>query len=271
MAKYPKSDKEVGLSTKTALTAYRARLIKRMGFDPVDIEAWSRKWRHLCGNGTRRGNPVELTFYQYMVLAREAELTSPDQIGNKPGLYQMGRLGDEGPYKVGNCRFITHEQNLQEQLENTGGDTALYERIKNWRESASEEELQAVQVKRSEAIRTSEKFKEGRKIFAEKMRGRTHLNNEGRRITREKLMGRTYDTHEGMKRSGDAQARPFRLVSPEGTVYTEGRLKQICIDNGLRLSHVRSMLRGNRKSSVNGWTGEYTGPRRCHIKEESND
>ena len=30
--------------------------------------------------------------------------------------YQLGRIGDIGPYMMGNCRFITQRENLQEQF-----------------------------------------------------------------------------------------------------------------------------------------------------------
>jgi hypothetical protein len=56
-----------------------------------------------------------LTFEQYTRLAVDAGLTRANQIGLEPDSYQLGRYRDEGVYRVGNCRFITKEQNLRER------------------------------------------------------------------------------------------------------------------------------------------------------------
>lgn len=56
-----------------------------------------------------------LTFEQYLNKLREAALT-PSDVGNDEGKYNLSRHNDEGAYTDENCRFITREENLQEQF-----------------------------------------------------------------------------------------------------------------------------------------------------------
>lgn len=94
------------------------------GANLENANIWFSKYLLLKNNAKKRKTPMLLSFKQYLLLAKKAELRKPQQIGNKPGKYQLGRLGDTGPYAMGNCRFITHEQNREEQYENGGNAKA---------------------------------------------------------------------------------------------------------------------------------------------------
>jgi hypothetical protein len=60
-----------------------------------------------------------LSLEQYIRMAEDAGI-GPEQIGRRRGEYCVGRLGDQGGYFVGNCRFITVEQNHKEKVQNGG-------------------------------------------------------------------------------------------------------------------------------------------------------
>ena len=38
-----------------------------------------------------------------------------EQIGKGRGQYALARIGDTGPYAIGNCRFVTMEENIKER------------------------------------------------------------------------------------------------------------------------------------------------------------
>lgn len=65
-----------------------------------------------------------MTFDQYLHLALEAGIQTPYEIGIGVDKYQLGRLGDCGDYELGNCRFITMRQNLDERYLNGGTQRA---------------------------------------------------------------------------------------------------------------------------------------------------
>jgi hypothetical protein len=55
-----------------------------------------------------------LTFKQYLDKLVEMGLT-PSNVGNDFGFYNLSRYNDVGCYSNDNCRFITREENLEEQ------------------------------------------------------------------------------------------------------------------------------------------------------------
>lgn len=56
----------------------------------------------------------ELSFSEYCTLVEEASIVS-SQLGIQHGQgYVLARYDDQGPYKYGNCRFITQHDNLRE-------------------------------------------------------------------------------------------------------------------------------------------------------------
>lgn len=58
----------------------------------------------------------KLTLQDFVNLVYEAGIKSSD-LGYKGNRYVLARYRDKGPYAVGNCRFITQEENIAERLE----------------------------------------------------------------------------------------------------------------------------------------------------------
>ena len=83
-----------------------------------------QEWQAILGyckgkrNRASRGTGAEwnLNHWDVKTLLDEASITIFD-VGQKKGMYQLGRHGDTGPYEIGNCRFITKEENLNEYCE----------------------------------------------------------------------------------------------------------------------------------------------------------
>lgn len=91
--------------------------------------SWKRKWQNLRDNAKCKGVVCTLSLDDYIALAKQAGITSPDMIGKSVEKYQMGRIGDTGNYEIGNCRFITMRQNLDERRIN-GGNKKISEKMK---------------------------------------------------------------------------------------------------------------------------------------------
>ena len=60
------------------------------------------------------GIPFELELRDIYWLLYCARI-NVEQVGKRRGEYQLARFGDTGPYALGNCRFITSEENLREK------------------------------------------------------------------------------------------------------------------------------------------------------------
>lgn len=98
-----------GGSKPSAPTIIMSKLEKH----PLDDDGKLReKFRYKKHNSKQRNISYELTFEEYANLLKEAGLKSSD-IGH--ATYHLARYEDEGPYRVGNCRFITAKENLAEQ------------------------------------------------------------------------------------------------------------------------------------------------------------
>lgn len=76
-----------------------------------DGNLW-RKFRQKKRNAEKINIGFELTFDQYCELLSLAKIKSSN-VG--VSLYHLARYGDIGPYKIGNCRFVTYLVNLSEQ------------------------------------------------------------------------------------------------------------------------------------------------------------
>ena len=57
---------------------------------------------------------MDLTWQDVAQLLDEAGITV-DDIGRGSDQYNLARYGDTGPYTIGNCRFITKRENIQER------------------------------------------------------------------------------------------------------------------------------------------------------------
>lgn len=106
-----------GLSKKTLV---RQKLLSVLGFNPEDFWLWSDKLSNLKGRAKYEGKTCSLTFEDYISLAKEANILDPNLIGLKKDDFCMGRIGDQGGYELGNCRFITMAQNQAERIANGG-------------------------------------------------------------------------------------------------------------------------------------------------------
>lgn len=96
--------------------------LSSIGLNPDDYKEWRHKWKAVASSNRKE---CFLTFEQYVQLAVDAGLTKPEQIGKSIDSYHLGRIGDVGPYAIGNCRFILHSQNLAEQKANGGKAVAM--------------------------------------------------------------------------------------------------------------------------------------------------
>jgi hypothetical protein len=108
-------------------TDERIAFLKCLNLDSNELKVWIKKWRSLRANSSTYCK-CKLSFEQYVELATQAGISSAHQIGNHLGQLQMGRIGDKGDYEVGNCRFITKQQNLAEWVANGGKDQMIASR-----------------------------------------------------------------------------------------------------------------------------------------------
>lgn len=73
-----------------------------------------RRYRNKRNNAKRENIDFTLTFEEYSSLVEAAGLKSSD-LGFSGKNYVLARFNDSGSYRVGNCRFITHMENMKEQ------------------------------------------------------------------------------------------------------------------------------------------------------------
>lgn len=190
----------------------------------VDVKWWTDKFRTLVRNAPKKGVFCDLSFDQYVRLAKRAGIKSPDEIGPYKGKFQMGRKGDIGDYTIGNCRFITRERNAYEKHKNGG-------------------------VARGA-------IKQG--LFH---RGRTAATDEYVARRAEKLRGRTKENHLGVSEAARKNSKPFAFRSPTGTVYRGRGLRQFAEDHELHAPSLGDLMKGNLKHH-RGWTRVLSSPRK---------
>ena len=87
-----------------------------------------RRYLNKCVNAQKDGLRCDLTFHEYCLLVKDANLKSSD-LGFTGNMYVLARYNDQGNYTWGNCRFITQKENYDEKVKT---DAELY----NWREEA---------------------------------------------------------------------------------------------------------------------------------------
>lgn len=199
---------------------YNRNLLDQIGLNSADYLRWKKLWSALCSHAQGRGAVCYLTFDQYVRLALDAGLTSPDQIGTQADKYQLGRLGDSGDYRLGNCRFITMKQNLEERALNGGNASAA--RKKSGR------------TKSTDAGVASQ---------ATKMLGRTKDSHDS-------IMSMAL-------KAKDRFRRKFEIVSPDGTIYEGDCLTDFCEEHKLSRQSMHNVLKGKYKATSKGWTGKY--------------
>lgn len=119
----PRDKAEIGFN-RLERGAYRKEVFVRLGFDMSVYEDFNKKWIQHTSNAVKRGIETTLTFRHYCLLAKAAGITDPRSIGRESGNYQLGRLGDVGPYSKSNCRFILVHENIREKMDNGGAARA---------------------------------------------------------------------------------------------------------------------------------------------------
>lgn len=97
------------------MMAKRGDHLRDIGLDPMELNHWRKNWQNLKDRAKRIGRQCDLSFEQYTNMAVEAGIKKADEVGLKPGNFQVGRNQDQGDYVFGNCRFIPKEQNLKER------------------------------------------------------------------------------------------------------------------------------------------------------------
>ena len=65
-------------------------------------------------NANHEGIDFNLTFQEFCLLCSESNLKSSN-LGYTGDGFVLARYNDEGDYSYGNCRFITHTENIQER------------------------------------------------------------------------------------------------------------------------------------------------------------
>lgn len=105
------------------------------------------KWLNKRNNAKLEGVKFDLTFDEYWKLKDEANLKTED-LGFSGKGYVLARYNDKGPYKYGNCRFITQSQNAKERKISDRGRRASSLHMKQYNANRTPEEL-SQQIQRS--------------------------------------------------------------------------------------------------------------------------
>lgn len=103
--------------TSTSVAKYaesHRKLVPTWQLEVDDDNKIKRRYSNKRVNARAEGIEFELSLYEYCTLVKEANLTS-SQLGYTGDGYVLARYNDCGPYKYGNCRFITHKENCEER------------------------------------------------------------------------------------------------------------------------------------------------------------
>lgn len=74
-----------------------------------------RKFINKKSNAKQEGILFLLSFEQFQTLITDANLKSSD-LGFSGNRFDLARYNDTGNYEVGNCRFISHAENMKERV-----------------------------------------------------------------------------------------------------------------------------------------------------------
>lgn len=214
----------------------RKEFLAGVGLDSSkeSVQIWGNKYNSLKQNAkNNRGCICDITFEQYVNKAIGAGILDPHQIGRGLDKYQMGRIGDIGDYTVYNCRFITQEQNLKEEIAN-GGKASADAKLRGRRKETHQ----------------------GVANQAMAITGRTAESHEYLKIMSDKKRGRRKDAHEDLKRMSIKISKGFELTDPLGNIHRGINLKEFCEANDLNQGAMANTCRGGQKQHK-GWTGIY--------------
>lgn len=126
--------------TSSSVAKYANSLTKPKPKWQLDIDDDNKIWRRYSNkrvNAKKDGLGFELSFEEYCLLVKEAGLKS-SQLGFTGDNYVLARYNDSGPYKYGNCRFITQQENYNEKVrsyaETHNGIEAARKKLRELRE-----------------------------------------------------------------------------------------------------------------------------------------
>lgn len=103
--------------TNSSVAKYAKTLTKLKPQWQLDVDDDNKIQQRYCNkrvNAKKEGIGFELSFEEYCILVKEAGLKS-SQLGFTGDKYVLARYNDTGPYKYGNCRFITQKENHAEK------------------------------------------------------------------------------------------------------------------------------------------------------------
>lgn len=229
----------------------REAVVQRYGYLLEDTDCWYGLFRGHITRSDRRGLRSELTFEDYVRKAYEANLSGPEMIGARRGMYQLGRVGDEGNYTNGNCRFITREQNTTEAHANGRLDN-VYTAARGQTKETSEHFRKISLALKGRTAENDPRVA----TMAAKLRGRTKETHDHLLEHSKRMSGRTKQTHSGVALSALKKSNRFIVKDPNGVIYTGVNLGEFCDGHGLNRSHMSAVCRGD-KDNHKGWVGYY--------------
>lgn len=128
-------------------------------------------------NAKKEGLLCELSFEEFCFLVDQAGLKSSD-LGFSGKGYVLARFNDCGNYCLGNCRFITHKENMAEQHLSEKVILARKENFKKLVQARKDISKDVMISRIKEGQKTSEKYKEYRRKLKEKKELRLKYINE---------------------------------------------------------------------------------------------
>jgi len=191
-----------------------------------------KKWTgHYWTSKSRKLRP--LTFDEYKAKIIEAGIEAKD-IGLKAGMYMLCRNTDSGDYTLDSCRFATPKQNSIDRISN-GGHAEMVKK-KTGRTKHTHEYLKKISEFMSQrTVANYPHLENGRKITAEKLRGRTKYTDKGRAIASEK------------------NSKFYSFISPDGVKHQGKNVEEFAKSIGLKGSGFSRMKTGRLKQ-YRGWT-----------------
>lgn len=101
-----------------------------------DDNKLQKKYSNRKAHAKEQNIPFDLTYEQYCSLVQEANIVS-SQLGRTGKGYDLARYGDQGGYTYGNCRFITHAENMREQKTSEAQRQASRQNLQNYHASGN--------------------------------------------------------------------------------------------------------------------------------------
>lgn len=141
------------LTVSTIFNLSVGKVVKKKYINADDIDddrKLGRKYSNKRVNAEKEKIQFNLSFDDFCFLIRSAGLKSSD-LGFTGKNYVLARFNDTGPYAIGNCRFISHKENMAERTISEKQSAAAARHIRRYNESLTHED-------RVNRIKNSEKF-----------------------------------------------------------------------------------------------------------------